>query len=122
MPVTRNLLVFSVVNVVFAIPNIALADCAQDIIGKWQQTHVEFSGNKIKDDSQSWEFTSNGKVRFLKSSPRIDVSADYSCEGDVIHMKGSSPGRLKIVTYDGDTMAWESLDHGGGITHVVKVE
>jgi hypothetical protein len=111
-----------VLSVGLAAPATAVAECAGDIIGKWQQSHVEFAGNRINDDSQSWEFMTNDKVRFLKSSPEIDVSGDYSCEGDIIYMKGSSPGRLKIVTYDGDRMAWESLDHGGGITHVVRVK
>lgn len=40
----------------------------------------------------------------------------------MIYMNGSSAGRLRILTYDGKKMAWESLDHEGGITHVVKVK
>ena len=108
--------------VVLAAPSIALAECANNIVGKWQQSHVEFAGNRINDNSQSWNFMATGKVRFQKTSPAIDASGDYSCEGDIIYMKGSTPGRLKILTYDGEKMSWESLDHGGGITHVVRVK
>jgi len=104
------------------LPNTVYAQCVGDIIGKWQQTQVEFEGNKINDDSQSWEFMENGTVRFLKTTPEIDVSADYDCDGDIIYMKGSKPGRLKILEHDGDVMAWESLDHGPGITHVKRVK
>ena len=96
--------------------------CAEDIIGKWQQSQVEFQGNKIKDDSQSWEFMENGTVRFMKTTPAIDVSGDYSCDGDIIYMKGSAPGRLRILEYDGEVMAWEHLDHGGGITHIKRAK
>ncbi|MBT2970995.1 MAG: hypothetical protein KME56_08295 [Candidatus Thiodiazotropha sp. (ex Ctena orbiculata)] len=103
-------------------PDSAFAERARDIIGKWQQSHVEFAGNRIKDDSQSWEFMKNGTVRFVKSRPVIDKSGGYSCEGDIIYMKGRLPGRLKILAYDGGTMALESLDHGGGIAHVVKIK
>ncbi|MEW8663586.1 MAG: hypothetical protein AB2557_14130 [Candidatus Thiodiazotropha sp.] len=103
-------------------PDGAFAECAQDIIGKWQQSHVEFAGNKIKDDSQSWEFMNSGKVRFVKTRPAIDKTGDYSCEAGIIYMKGRLPGRLKILTYNGGTMTLESLDHGGGIAHVVKIK
>jgi len=109
-------------GVVYGLPNFVYAECAEDIIGKWQQSHVIFEGNRLNDDSQSWEFMANGTVRFLKPMVSIDVSADYSCEGDIIHMMGSTPGRLKILSFDGETMSWESLDHGPGITHVVRVE
>jgi len=112
----------SILSIVLAASDAAFAECANDIVGKWQQSHVEFAGNRISDNSQSWEFMSSGKVRFQKTRPEIDVSGDYSCEGDIIYMKGSMPGRLKILTHDGDTMSWESLDHGGGITHVVRVK
>jgi hypothetical protein len=119
MPATRKFWLFSAF--VLITPVTAFAECAEDIIGKWQQTYVEFGGNRINDDSQSWEFMENGKVRFLKPIVGIDVSGDYSCEGDIIYMKASPPSRLKIVEYSGDTMALESLDHGGGISHVRKV-
>lgn len=112
----------SMLSVVLAAPNTALAECVNDIVGKWQQSHVEFAGNRISDNSQSWDFTKSGKVHFQKTNPEIDASGDYSCEGDIIYMKGSMPGRLKILTYDGEKMSWESLDHGGGITHVVRVK
>jgi len=111
-----------VFGVVFASPNLVFAECAHEIIGKWQQSYVEFEGTKINDDSQSWEFMANGTVRFLKPKSSIDASADYSCEDEIILMMGSVPGRLKILAFDGETMSWESLDHGPGITHVVKVE
>ncbi len=113
---------FAVLSIIFMHSNIVYAECAEDIIGKWQQSYVVFAGNKIKDDSQSWEFMTNGMVRFQKTTPVIDVSGEYSCEGDIIYMKGKKPGRLKILEYDSGKMAWESLDHGGGITHIVKVE
>ena len=106
----------------YFVPHTAHGQCAEDIIGRWQQSHVEFKGNKIKDDSQSWEFMDNGTVRFIKTTPAIDVSGDYRCEGDIIYMKGSAPGRLKILQYDGKAMAWESLDHGGGVTHVNRTK
>ena len=109
-------------GVIFGLPDFAYAECAKDIIGKWQQSHVVFEGNRLNDDRQSWEFMENGTVRFLKPIVSIDVTADYSCEGDIIYMMGSVPGRLKILAFDGKTMAWESLDHGPGITHVVRVE
>ncbi|MES9811691.1 MAG: hypothetical protein ABW159_02370 [Candidatus Thiodiazotropha sp.] len=109
-------------SVAITAPTNVYAECAKEIIGKWRQSHVEFAGNRIKDDSQSWEFMKNGTVRFLKSRPAIDKSGDYSCEGDIIYMKGALPGRLKILAYDGGTMALESLDHGGGIAHVVKIK
>jgi len=109
-------------GVVYAFSSLVYAECANDIIGKWQQSHVEFEGNRINDDSQSWEFMANGTVRFLKPLISIDVSGDYTCEGDIIYMMGSVPGRLKILAFDGRAMAWESLDHGPGITHVVRVE
>ena len=83
---------------------------------------MEFAGNRINDDTQSWEFMKDGTVRFLRTRPAIDVSADYEREADIICTKGSVPGRLKIVAFDGQTMAWESLHHRPGITHVVKVE
>ena len=108
--------------VAYAFPYLAHAECAQDIIGKWQQTHVVFGGNKINDDSQSWEFSTDGTARFINSKIGIDASADYSCDGDIIYMKGRIPGRLKIVEFEGEMMAWESLDHGGGVTHVIRVQ
>ena len=108
--------------VIAGLPGLASAACNEDIIGKWQQSYVEFSGNRVNDDTQSWEFMANGKVRFVKTRPAIDVSADFECDGDTIYMKGSVPGRLKIIAFDGQTMAWESLDHGPGVTHVVKVD
>ena len=120
--IPKRWLFSSIISVVFATSNTALAECAKDIVGKWQQSHVEFSGNRINDDSQSWEFMTSGSVRFQKTNPEIDAVGDYSCEGDIIYMKGSMPGRLRILTYDGDKMSWESLDHGGGITHVVRVK
>jgi len=111
-----------VMVVYYFLPNTVYAQCVGDIIGKWQQTQVEFEGNKINDDSQSWQFMENGTVRFLKTTPEIDVSSDYECEGDIIHLKGKLPGRLKILEHDGEMMAWESLDHGPGITHVKRVK
>ncbi len=106
----------------YLLPNTVYAQCVGDIIGKWQQTQVEFEGNKINDDSQSWEFMENGTVRFVKTTPEIDVTGDYECKEDIIYMKGSKPGRLKILEHDGEVMAWESLDHGPGITHVQRVK
>jgi hypothetical protein len=120
--INKTTLLSLVFGVALASPNLVYAECANDIIGKWQQSYVEFEGNRINDDSQSWEFMANGTVRFLKPTVSIDVSADYSCEGDIIFMMGSVPGRLKILAFDGETMSWESLDHGPGITHVVRVE
>ncbi|MEW8508421.1 MAG: hypothetical protein AB2598_17130 [Candidatus Thiodiazotropha sp.] len=113
---------FTMLGIAITASGNAVAECAQDIVGKWQQSHVEFAGNRIEDDSQSWEFRADGTVRFVKSRPPIDKSGDYSCEGDIIHMKGRLPGRLKILANDGATMALESLDHGGGIAHVVKIK
>jgi hypothetical protein len=98
----------------------AYAECDEDITGKWQLTQVVIQGHTVNDDNQSWEFMSNGTVRFLRTRPAIDASADYSCEGDVIFMKGRIPDRLKILEFDGTTMAWESLEHGG-VFHVVRV-
>jgi hypothetical protein len=63
-------LLSAVVSVCLATADAAFAECDADIIGKWQQAYLEFAGNRINDDSQSWE----------------------------------------------------SLDHGGGITHVVRVK
>jgi len=120
--IQKLLLFFPTLSVILAAPDTAFAECDSDIVGKWQQSHVEFAGNRINDNSQSWDFMTSGKVRFQKTNPEIDASGDYSCEGDIIYMKGSMPGRLKILTYDGDKMSWESLDHGGGITHVVRVK
>ncbi len=120
--IQKNLPFYSMLAVLLAAPSAVLAECAENIVGKWQQSHVEFAGNRIADNSQSWEFMANGKVRFQKTNPEIDVSGDYSCEDTVIYMKGSMPGRLKILTHDGDEMSWESLDHGGGITHIVRVK
>jgi hypothetical protein len=105
---------------IISMPQLCAAACGEDIVGKWQQSYVEFSGSRVNDDTQSWEFMADGRVRFVKTRPAIDVSASYECEGDIIHMKGSVPGRLKIVAYDGKSMAWESLDHGPGVTHVIK--
>ena len=123
---TKNMLKLSCLFLVSVVtcgaPELVYAECANDIIGKWQQSHVVFEGNRLNDTSQSWEFMANGTVRFLKPVVSIDVTADYSCEGDIIYMKGSMPGRLKILEFDGNTMAWESLDHGPGITHVVRAE
>jgi hypothetical protein len=99
----------------------ANADCAKDITGKWQLSHVVIQGHTVNDDTQSWEFKSNGTVRFLKTRPVIDATADYSCEGDVIFMKAAIPDRLKILEFDGTTMAWESLEHGG-VFHVVRAQ
>ena len=113
---------FSALIAIVGLPGWAFAACDVDITGKWQQAYVEFSGNRVNDDTQSWEFMANGRVRFVKTRPAIDVSADYECEGDIIYMKGSAPGRLKIVGFDGRTMAWESLDGGPGVAHVVKVD
>ena len=115
-------IVCAVLAIILMLPGVVYAECAKDIIGKWQQTHVVFGENKVNDDSQSWEFMKNGKVRFVKTSPAIDVSGNYSCEGDIIYMKGSAPGRLKILAHNEETMAWESLDHGGGITHIKRVK
>lgn len=109
-------------GVVCLSPGIVYAECAADIIGKWQQTHVEFAGNKINDNTQSWEFMDDGSVRFVKTRPAIDVSGEYSCDGEVIFMKGRIPGRLKIVDYNGNDMAWESPDSEGVITHIVRVQ
>ena len=74
MRMTRT---FSALIAIAVLPGWAYAACDVDIIGKWQQTHVEFSGNRVNDDTQSWEFMANGKVRFVKTRPEIDVSADY---------------------------------------------
>ncbi len=117
---SKHWLVYSILTITIAAPGTAFAACAEDIVGKWQQSHVEFAGNRIADDSQSWDFMADGKVRFQKTTPEIDATGDYACEENIIYMKGSIPGRLKILTYEGDEMSWESLDHGGGITHVVK--
>jgi len=118
----RRSVLYVVISLNYFLPNNAYAQCMGDIIGTWQQSHVEFEGNKINDDSQSWEFMENGTVRFQKTTISIDVTGDYSCEGDIIYMKGSTPGRLKILQYDGSVMAWESLDHGPGITHVKRLK
>ncbi|MDH3378783.1 MAG: hypothetical protein OEQ39_17805 [Gammaproteobacteria bacterium] len=106
----------------YMLPSTTYGQCIGDIIGKWQQTHVVFGGKTLNDDSQAWEFMENGSVRLQKTTPEIDVSGDYSCEGDIIYMKGAVPGRLKILEYDGNVMVWESLDHGGGVAHIKKVE
>ena len=103
----------------YGFSHVVFAECAEDIAGKWQLSHVEIQGHTVNDDTQSWEFMKNGTVRFLRTRPAIDASADYSCEGDVIYMKGRIPDRLKILQFDGATMAWESLEHGG-VFHVVK--
>ena len=115
-------IVSSILSLFYLFPYTAQAECVQDIIGKWQQTHVVFGGNSINDESQSWDFKDNGKVRFVKTSPKIDESGEFSCEGDIIYMKGAISGRLKILEHDGETMAWESLDHGGGITHIKRIK
>ena len=104
----------------FGFSHSAYAECAEDITGKWQLSHVVIQGHKVDDDTQSWEFMSNGTVRFLKTRPVIDASAEYNCEGVVIYMKGRIPDRLKILEFDGTTMAWESLEHGG-VFHVKKM-
>jgi len=119
---TKFSVLCAVIISIYLLPHTAHGQCAKDIIGKWQQSHLEFQGNKIKDDSQSWEFMENGTVRFMKTTPAIDVSGDYSCEEDIIYMKGSSPGRLKILEYGGEVMVWEHLDHGGGITHIKRTK
>jgi hypothetical protein len=118
----KKLLIFSALIPAVGVPAFAFAACDVDIIGKWQQSYVEFSGNRINDDSQSWEFMANGRVRFMKPQSNIDVSADYECEADIIYMKGGVPSRLKILTFDGSAMDWESLDQGPGVAHVVKVD
>ena len=115
---SRNVWLYS--TSILLIPVAAVSECAEHIIGKWQQTYVEFGGTRINDDSQSWQFMENGKVRFLKPIVGIDVLGEYSCEGEIIFMKSNPPSRLKIVAYTGDSMALESLDHGGGISHVKR--
>jgi hypothetical protein len=127
-PVKDEVVIMNIARIASALitiagfPAWACAACDEDIIGKWQTSYVEFAGNRVNDDTQSWEFMANGKVRFMKTRPAIDVSADYECDGNIIYMKGSVPGRLKIVGFDGQTMAWESLDHGPGVMHVVRVD
>ena len=37
---------------VYGLPNFVYAECAEDLIGKWQQSHVIFEGNRLNDDSQ----------------------------------------------------------------------
>lgn len=124
MAKTTNLRLFSATLCGFLItPTSAQAGCTTSLMGKWQQTHVVFGGNRFNDRTQSWEFTANGKVRFVKTKPAIDATGNYSCDGDIIAFKGGIPGRLKILEHDGKTMVWESLDsEGGGVTHLQKVE
>jgi hypothetical protein len=90
----------------------ARAICIMDIAGKWQQTHVLIQGNKIPDDTQSWQLKPNGSMQFTKTKPQLNIPGNYRCEGDIIYMSGRMTNQYKIVEHGLDTMTWQSSTGG----------
>jgi len=88
------------------------AICIMQVAGKWQQTHVMIQGNRIPDDTQSWELNPNGTMRFMKTKPALNIPGKYSCEGDTIYMSGRMTNHYKIIEHGLDTMTWQSNTGG----------